>query len=195
MAENVQGTQGVHEYALQHAPAEAAEGAGVRYFCGQSRYQRLFGLVFDATVSVKNVFLTTPPEGKCARINAPAFTMLRELTSRGSLSLLGRIYTALEVPRLGGVTAAEESGRRRRSSTSHASTHRLALRVGHAAGTPEGTCHLRGGDNNAPATTARVRTAHLCRTGSAPQVCPARRPPPPRYQQQQQQQQQKPQQQ
>ena len=66
-----------------------------------------FGLVFDAAVPVKSAFPNSvPPEGECAGINAPAFTMLRELTSRGSFSVLGRVDIALEVPRLGGVTAA-----------------------------------------------------------------------------------------
>ena len=42
-----------------------------------------FGLVFDAAVPVKSAFPNSvPPEGECAGINAPAFTMLRELTSR-----------------------------------------------------------------------------------------------------------------
>ena len=66
-----------------------------------------FGLVFDAAVFVKSAFPNSaPPEGEYAGINAPAFTMLCELTSRGSLSLLGRMDTSLEVPRLCGVTAA-----------------------------------------------------------------------------------------
>ena len=103
-----------------------------------------FGLVFDAAVPVKSAFPNSPPpEGECAGINAPAFTMLRELTSRGSLSLLGWMATALELPRLGSVTAAaaiqEKSGRWRRSPISYASAHSLAFRVGLAADT-----HTRG---------------------------------------------------
>ena len=110
-----------------------------------NRYtNEFFGLVFDAALTVKNSFPNSaPPEGECAGINAPAFTMLRELTSRGSLSLLGWMATALELPRLGSVTAAaaiqEKSGRWRRSPISYASAHSLAFRVGLAADT-----HTRG---------------------------------------------------
>ena len=39
--------------------------------------------------------------------------MLREQASRGSLSLLGRMDTALEVLRLGGVTAATNPPKRK----------------------------------------------------------------------------------
>ena len=113
-------------------------------FASNRDINEFFGLVFDAALTVKNSFPNSaPPEGECAGINAPAFTMLRELTSRGSLSLLGWMATALELPRLGSVTAAaaiqEKSGRWRRSPISYASAHSLAFRVGLAADT-----HTRG---------------------------------------------------
>ena len=51
-----------------------------------------FGLVFDAAVPVKSAFPNSaPPEGECVGKNAPVCTMLRELTSRGSFSLLDRM--------------------------------------------------------------------------------------------------------
>ena len=61
-----------------------------------------FGLLLDAAAPVKRQFPNAaPPEGVCAALIPPAFTLLRELTSRGSCSLLGRMNIALEVPRLG----------------------------------------------------------------------------------------------
>ena len=55
----------------------------------------------------------SPSGSECAGINAPAFTILRELTLRGSLSLLGQMDPSLEVPRLGGVTATVEPPKRK----------------------------------------------------------------------------------
>ena len=82
-------------------------------FAAKRHINDSFGLFLDAAVPAKRVFPNSArPEGECAGINAPAFTMLRELTSRGSLSLLGRIDTALEVPRLCGLTAAAKPPKR-----------------------------------------------------------------------------------
>lgn len=65
-----------------------------------------FGLVLDPAVPVKSAFPNSArPEGECRQINASAFTMLHELISWGSVSLMG---TALEAPRLGGSTTAAE---------------------------------------------------------------------------------------
>ena len=73
-----------------------------------------FGLVFDAAVPVKRAFLNSAqPEGECAGTHDPAFTTLRELTSRGSFSLLGGMDTALEVPRLGGLAEATKPSKRK----------------------------------------------------------------------------------
>ena len=59
-----------------------------------------FGFVFDAAAPVKRQFSTSAPtEGVCAALSSPTFTHLRKLISRGSYSPLGRMDTALEVPK------------------------------------------------------------------------------------------------
>ena len=83
-------------------------------FAAKQDINGFFGLVFDAAVPVKSASPdSAPPEGECAGIHAPAFTMLREPTLRGSLSRLGRMHTALEVPRIGGVKAATKPPKRK----------------------------------------------------------------------------------
>ena len=73
-----------------------------------------FGLLLDASAPVKRRFPNAvPPKGACAGLTPPAFTLLRELTSRGSCSLLGRMGIALEMPRLGGGTAVAKPLKRK----------------------------------------------------------------------------------
>ncbi len=73
-----------------------------------------FGGVFDAAAPVKRKFPTSaPPEGACPALTAPAFTHLRELTARGSHSLLGKMDIGLEVPRPGGTSAAAKAPKRK----------------------------------------------------------------------------------
>ena len=80
---------------------------------------------------VKSAFPNSaPPQGECAGINAPAFTMLHELTSRGSFSLLGGMDTALEVPRLGGETASIHHPRGNRSQAALTHTPRVSTQTG-----------------------------------------------------------------
>ena len=73
-----------------------------------------FGLVFDAVVPVKREIPNSAhPEDACAGLAPPVLTLLRELISRGSCSLLGRMDTTLEVPRLGGVSTAAKPGKKK----------------------------------------------------------------------------------
>ena len=153
-----------------------------------------FGLVFDAAVPVKSAFPNSPPpEGECAGINAPAFTMLRELTSRGSLSPQGRMDTALEVPRLGGVTvAAKPPNRKTGAGGAHPPATRQRADWPFVAGlqqirTPEGMCHFAWRRQQCTRNNCQYSHGPFVKDGTgAPGLpCP---PPPHRYQQRQQQQ-------
>ena len=71
-----------------------------------------FGFVFDAAVPVKRQFPTSaPPEGARAALSSPTFTHLRELICRGNFSRLGRMDTALEVPKPGWTSVAKSNNR------------------------------------------------------------------------------------
>ncbi|CAN0388892.1 unnamed protein product, partial [Laminaria digitata] len=113
-----------------------------------------FGLLLDTAAPVKRAFPNAaPPEGGCAGLTPPAFTLLRELTSRGSCSLLGRMDIALEVPRLGGATtAAKQLKRKANAGGAHPPAARPRTDDAVPAWsfvsglererTPEGTCHF-----------------------------------------------------
>ena len=133
----------------------------------------LFGLLFDAAAPVKRqVPNAAPTEGACAGLMPPAFTLLREQTSRGRGSLLGRVDIAFGVPRLGGGTAAAKP---LKGKANTGGAHPRLLVLARMARRRRGlSCqvwsgHPRrkersvslGGGNNAPTTTARTRTILL----------------------------------
>ena len=150
-----------------------------------------FGLVFDAAVPVKSAFPNSAPaEGEWAGINAPAFTILRALTSRASLSLLGRMDTALEVPGLGGVTAAAKLPKRKAvADGAHPPATRQRTAWPFVSGmqqirTPEGTSHFAGRRQHCTRNNCHYSHDPFVqdRTGAPGLPCPpAPPPPPPRY--------------
>ena len=159
-----------------------------------------FGLAFDAAVPLKSAFLNSAaPEGEHAGINAPAFTMLRELTSRGSFSLLDRMDTTLEVPTLGGLTAEAEPVKRKAvAGSAHTPATSQRTEWPFVSGmqqvrTPEGTGHFSWRGQQCTRNNCQYSHGPFVQDVTSAPGLPC--PPPPRHHQQQQPQQQPQQQQ
>ena len=89
MSKTLRAYMDTHDNTLLPTQQKVREGV---IFAANRDMKDFFGLVFDAAVPVKSAFPNSaPPEGECAGKNAPVCTMLRELTSRGSFSLLDRM--------------------------------------------------------------------------------------------------------
>ena len=95
-------TKSLNEYMTMHFSSllQKQEALRCRVIYKANRdIHEFFGFVFDAAAPVKRQFpMSAPPEDACAALSSPTFTHLRELISRGSYGLLGRIDTAYEIP-------------------------------------------------------------------------------------------------
>ena len=180
-----------------------------------------WGFVFDAVAPVKRQLPTSAPhEDACAALSSPTFTPMRQLISRGSYGLLGRMDTALEAPKPGGTSTVAKSNKRKINGEG-AQPPARRRRIDGAAqawsfvtgleqdGTPAGACYFawRGlqctrknrAYGHAPFSPNRLRTQGPPAPTSMQQpqqyqqqqLQQQKAPPPPPPQQQQQQQQQR----